>query len=312
MAAKRSRGHAGQRAEWANPALRDPRYSQSLERGLAVLCCFNPKRPVLGIADMADHLGIHRSTTHRYVTTLLQLGYLEQTSSRKYRLGLRVNDLGMAAVDSHGLRQPAYALPAELRQLDLGATAWDSRGLRRPAHIYLAELRQQTTYAVGLGIIDATDVLYMDRVPSCRYGQSEINLSLHTGSRTPVYCTSMGKLLLANLPPSKQRELITQLTLTRHGPHTLTSKKALRAELAEIIVAGFAMDDQELAADRYAIASPVRNNGAVIVAAVNLAAPSSMISLAELVYAHGTQLTATAEKISSRLGYQPDDPQRAS
>src|SRR6185437_7657204 len=59
---------------WSIPSLREPRYSQSLERGLAILSCFTPKRPVLGIADIADELGMSRSTTHRYVITLLALG----------------------------------------------------------------------------------------------------------------------------------------------------------------------------------------------------------------------------------------------
>ncbi len=62
-------------------------------------------RPVLGIADIADELGMSRSTTHRYVITLVALGYLEQGASRKYRLGLRVTDLGMSALNSTGLRR---------------------------------------------------------------------------------------------------------------------------------------------------------------------------------------------------------------
>ena len=81
-----------QEPAWSIPSLREPRYSQSLERGLAILSCFTPKRPVLGIADIADELGMSRSTTHRYVITLVALGYLEQGASRKYRLGLRVTD----------------------------------------------------------------------------------------------------------------------------------------------------------------------------------------------------------------------------
>jgi DNA-binding MarR family transcriptional regulator len=67
---------------WSVPSLREPRYSQSLERGLAILGCFSPERPVLGIADIADELGMSRSTTHRYVITLVALGYLEQGASR--------------------------------------------------------------------------------------------------------------------------------------------------------------------------------------------------------------------------------------
>ena len=66
-----------QEPAWSIPSLREPRYSQSLERGLAILSCFTPKRPVLGIADIADELGMSRSTTHRYVITLLALGYLD-------------------------------------------------------------------------------------------------------------------------------------------------------------------------------------------------------------------------------------------
>src|SRR5271167_1044545 len=92
-----------QEPAWSIPSLREPRYSQSLERGLAILGCFTPARPVLGIADIADELGMSRSTTHRYVVTLVALGYLEQDAQRKYRLGLRVTDLGMSALNSVGL-----------------------------------------------------------------------------------------------------------------------------------------------------------------------------------------------------------------
>jgi DNA-binding IclR family transcriptional regulator len=101
---------------WSIPSLREPRYSQSLERGLAILGCFTPERPVLGIADIADELGMSRSTTHRYVITLVALGYLEQGASRKYRLGLRVTDLGMSALNATGLREHAHPYLEELRQ----------------------------------------------------------------------------------------------------------------------------------------------------------------------------------------------------
>ena len=99
--------------EWTRvvPSLREPRYSQSLERGLAILACFTPERPVLGIADIADELGMSRSTTHRYVITLVALGYLEQGASRKYRLGLRVTDLGMSALNSTGSARALAPLP---------------------------------------------------------------------------------------------------------------------------------------------------------------------------------------------------------
>jgi IclR family transcriptional regulator, pca regulon regulatory protein len=273
----------GQEPAWSIPSLREPRYSQSLERGLAILGCFTPKRPVLGIADIADELGMSRSTTHRYVITLVALGYLEQGASRKYRLGLRVTDLGMSALNSTGLREHA--------------------------HPYLEELRQRTSYTTSLGVLDGSEVLYVDRVRSFRRGQAGGELNLHTGSRLPAYCTAVGKLLLAGLPDAEQKELIASLKLAKRGPNTITSKKALRAELEEIAAENFAVNDQELAPGLYAIAAPVRNEARDMVAAVNLAAPSTVISLEELVDALGPHLVSTADRISARLGYRRDDEQ---
>jgi len=274
---------AAQEPAWSIPSLREPRYSQSLERGLAILSCFTPKRPVLGIADIADELGMSRSTTHRYVITLLALGYLEQGASRKYRLGLRVTDLGMSALNSTGLRE--HAQP------------------------YLEELRQRTSYTVSLAVLDGPEVLYVDRARSFRRGHEQVGLDLRIGSRLPAYCTAMGKLLLANLPDADQRELLASMKLSKHGPNTIASKKALREELEEILDANFAVDDEELAKDLYSIAAPVRNEARQVVAAVDIAVPSSTITLGELVDALGPHLVTTADRISARLGYRRDDEQ---
>jgi IclR family pca regulon transcriptional regulator len=244
--------------DWqAVPTLREPRFSQSLERGLAILGSFTPEKPVLGIADIADELGMSRSTTHRYVITLLALGYLEQGASRKYRLGLRVTDLGMSALNSTELREHS-----------------------RP---YLEELRQRTSYTVNVAVLDGPEILYVDRARSFRRGQSQIDLGLSLGSRLPAHCTSMGKLLLAFLPQPEQRSLIGEMKLSRHGPNTITSKKVLRAELERVREVSFAVNDEELAPGLYSISSPVRSDAREVVAAVNMAAHSSMISLGELV-----------------------------
>ncbi len=272
-----------QEPAWSIPSLREPRYSQSLERGLAILSCFTPKRPVLGIADIADELGMSRSTTHRYVITLLALGYLEQGASRKYRLGLRVTDLGMSALNSTGLRE--HAQP------------------------YLEELRQRTSYSIGLAVLDGPEILYVDHARSFRRGPGQTGLDVRIGSRLPAYCTAMGKLLLANLPDGDQRELLGSLKLSKSGPNTITSKKALREELDEVLDANFAVDDEELAKDLYSIAAPVRNEARQVVAAVDIAVPSSSISLGELVDALGPHLVSTADRISARLGYRRDDEQ---
>jgi len=270
-----------QQPAWSVPSLREPRYSQSLERGLAILSCFTPTRPVLGIADIADHLGMSRSTTHRYVITLVALGYLEQGASRKYRLGLRVTDLGMSALNSTGLREHAYP--------------------------YLQELRERTSYTVALGVLDGPEILLINRARSFRRGPNGSELDLQAGSRLPAYCTSIGKLLLAHLPDRFQRELFTSMKLTRRGPNTITTKKALRDQLERVRAAGFAVDDEELAPGIYSISTPVRNEDREVVAAVSIAAHSSMISLDEMIEALGPHVVSTADNISARLGYRRDD-----
>jgi IclR family transcriptional regulator, pca regulon regulatory protein len=268
-------------APWALPILRGPRYSQSLERGLAILGCFTSENPVLGIADIAEELGMSRSTTHRYVTTLLALGYLEQGKSRKYRLGLRVTDLGMSALNSTGLREHV--------------------------HPFLEELRQRTGYTVGLAVLDGAEILYVDRARSWRRGQREVDIGLHPGSRMPAYCTAMGKVLLAYLPYEVQSELIAQLQLKRHSPSTIASKQALRAELEQVAEDGYAVNDQELKPGMHAIAVPVRDESREVAAAIGIAASPEAISLPELIDALSPHLIATADRISSRLGYRRDD-----
>jgi IclR family pca regulon transcriptional regulator len=269
---------------WSIPSLREPRYSQSLERGLAILSCFSPRRPILGIADIADELGMSRSTTHRYVITLVALGYLEQGASRKYRLGLRVTDLGMSA---------------------LGAT-----GLHEHAHPYLEELRQRTSYTVSIAVLEGTDVLYVDRVRSLRRGRTVREAELHPGSRLPAYCSAMGKVLLANVPAREQRELLASMKLARRGPNTITGKRALRKQLGAAREQGFAREDEELAGGMRAVAVPVRNEAGEVVAAVELSAHSVTISLADMVTALLPHVVSTADRISARLGYRRADEQR--
>jgi IclR family transcriptional regulator, pca regulon regulatory protein len=267
--------------DWTIPSLREPRYSQSLERGLAILACFTPDRPVLGIAEIADSLGMSRSTTHRYAITLVALGYLEQDASRKYRLGLHVTDLGMSALNSTSLRE--HAQP------------------------YLDELRRRTGYTINVAMLDGPEIVYIARSRSQRRAQQRIDLGLALGSRLPVYCTSMGKLLLAYLPDRERRELLSEIRLERRTPNTITSRRLLQIELDRIREDGFAVNDEELTSGLHSIAAPIRTDSREVVAAANMAAHSSMISLQDLIDHLGPHLIATADRISARLGYRRDD-----
>ena len=177
---------------WRIPDLSEPRYSQSLERGLAILECFTPELPVLGIADIADRLGMSRSTTHRYVTTLVALGYLKQGARRKYRLGLGVTALGMSALNGTDLREHAHA--------------------------DLAELPHRAGYTTSLAVLEGGEVVCVDRVQGLRRRHGVAGPDTKPGSRLPSYCTALGKVLLAYLPESELREALSGIELNLRAP----------------------------------------------------------------------------------------------
>jgi IclR family transcriptional regulator, pca regulon regulatory protein len=176
---------------------------------------------------------------------------------------------------------------------DLGMSALNSTGLREHSHPYLEELRQRTSYTVNLSVLDGADILYVDRARSFRRGQSKIDLGLYPGSRLPAYCTSMGKILLAYMPKDELRDRLADPKLAKRGPNTITGKTALREELEEVADAGFAVNDEELTPELYAIAVPIRDEAHEVVAAINMAVHSSMISL-------GSLLTRSARILSQR------------
>jgi IclR family pca regulon transcriptional regulator len=146
--------------------------------------------------------------------------------------------------------------------------------------------------------------VYIERCRSASAGQREIDLSLHVGSRLPAYCTSMGKVLLAHLPEGELDQAVGQIDFTRRGPNTITTADTLRKELVHIRCAGFALNDEELAYGLRSIAMPIRGGGGSVVAAVNLAAHRSMISLDDLVARLSPALRQTADGISGRLGWR--------
>jgi IclR family pca regulon transcriptional regulator len=253
--------------------------SQSLERGLAILSAFKAATPELGISELARGLGLTRSTSHRYVATLTRLGYLQQNPhTRKYRLGPRVVDLGLSAINSMELRE-----------------------ISAP---HLQQLSDETGHTVNMAILDGVDIVYIERCRSSQQGQREIDLNLHVGSRLPAYCTSMGKVLLAFLPDDEQRRLLGRIEFAERGPNTLTDRKALAAELARVGDAGLAVNNEELAYGLRSIATPVRGQNGEVVAAINVAVHRTAVSIGDLVEGLGPKLMRTASDISARIGYR--------
>jgi len=257
--------------------VREARYSRSLERGLAILACFTPERPLLGIAELAERLGMSRPTTHRYVSTLVSLGYLDQDASRKYRLALGAIDLGAA----------------------LNAT-----GLCKHARPHLEELSQRSGYTAAIAVLDGLEILLVDRVGGKHPGQSKPLQSVQAGRRLPAYCTSIGKVLLAYQPRGLREKLIAEMELLERSPRTITSKTALAAQLEDVQQEGLAIDDEELREGSCAIAAPVQEESGDVIAAVGLVACGGVIEADELADRFEGVVRATAERISRQIGWR--------
>jgi IclR family transcriptional regulator, pca regulon regulatory protein len=257
---------------------RDPQYSMSLERGLAILGCFSIGRPQWGITQLAEELGMSRPTAHRYAQTLVRRGYLVQGAGSRYQLTLKVSDLGLSTLYSTSLEVHA-----------------------RP---FLQDLRQQTGFAVSIVVLDGPEVLVLTRVRGELRGEQLLASGLPPRARRrPVYCTAAGKLLLAGLPGRPRRAHLTALTLAERAPNTITNKRAFVRELERVHEGNLAVAEEELALGVHEVAAPVRCDSREVVAAISVEAHSSMIPgrLADTV---GSQLIAAADRLSERLGFR--------
>jgi IclR family transcriptional regulator, pca regulon regulatory protein len=255
----------------------DPRFSLSVERGLAVLECFTPERPLLGVLEISNELGLSSSTTHRYIATLTRLGYLHRDAQRKYQLALAVTDLGMSTLGSINLAERA--------------------------RIPLEELRMRCPYTITVAVLDGVEVIYVESMRASGR-QSRYGLDLDAGTHLPVYCTAAGKLLVAYLPHKVQNALIDELVFSHKAPEVIKSKRMLRTQVRSIAQTGKAHSNQELGRDIYEIAVPIRNESNEVVAALSMAAHHSSVSLDSFIRQMMPHLGATASLISARLGYR--------
>jgi DNA-binding IclR family transcriptional regulator len=155
----------------AGTAQAGKRTSRSLVYGLTLLRQFTAEQPVRGIAELAEALDVSRPTAHRYASTCLELGYLEQAPLRRYRLTRRAAEPGLAMRRS---------LP-----------------LARRAEPVLRELRQRTGQTLSLATLDGGDVLYLQRLCGFTHGQYELEKGRGAGTRLPALRTAAGEALLA-------------------------------------------------------------------------------------------------------------------
>src|SRR5579864_1082596 len=203
-------------APW--PARPTRRFSGSVGKAFQILAVFSVQRPELTASQIATATGLDRSTTHRFLTTLVDIGALVQDSaSRQYRLGLP-------------LLNYAYVL---LNTIEI----------RRIALSHLHEVHRDVVIrgSLSLGIRDGSEVVVVERAygPLAPSGGSEI------GQRLPMHATATGLAILAFLAPGELEGILNSLELQVRTPRTVRTAAALAERLAKIRLRGYATSDEE-------------------------------------------------------------------
>jgi DNA-binding IclR family transcriptional regulator len=202
---------------------------------LAVLGAFTRERPALTLSDIARAVGVPLSTAHRLVGELLAWGGLERDDDGRYRVGLRVWELGALAPRGLGLREAA--LP------------------------FMEDLYEVTHENVQLAVRDDTELVFVERIA----GRDAVSVFTRVGGRFALPPTGVGLVLLA-FAPGEVQERVLAGPLQRHTPYTVTDPVQLRRVLAEVRRTGVAVSDRQVTTDAVSVAAPVIGRGGVVAA----------------------------------------------
>jgi IclR family pca regulon transcriptional regulator len=228
-------------------ALSDPDFMTSLARGLAVLRAFADSRKPQTIAQISQQTGIPRAAVRRCLHTLRQLGYVD------------------AELNNFSLRP---------KVLTLGYSYLSSTPLAVAAQPCLNEVSKVLGESSSLAVLEEGQVLYVARAATARV----MSVSLSAGSRLPAYCTSLGRILLAQLPEPELAAYLARTELLPRTEHTVTDPDALRALLAQVRRDGYAINNEELELGLRSIAVPVRGASGNVLAALNVGAQSARVA----------------------------------
>ncbi len=246
----------------------------SVQRALSILTVFSTSEPVMGVSQISRRLALPKTTVHRLLTILVAEGWMTRTSQGRYRLGLRVYEVGQQAVEGHGLRQ-------------IG-------------HEALERLHNATGETTHLAVLSGADVLYVDRLESPQL----MPLFLRLGRRASAHSTSSGKCLLA-YGSAKDVDAVIAAGLPRLAPRTITTPALFKQALAEVRKKGYALSIDESAPEVVSIGAPIFDRKGDCVAAVSVVGPSMRIPADS--YARTVKLVVKcAADISKALTKDPD------
>jgi DNA-binding IclR family transcriptional regulator len=216
-------------------------------------------------------MSLHKSTAHRSLIVLERTSMIERTPEGRFRLGLKLYELGNRAVE----------------QIDL----------RERVQPFFRRLAMEVGETVHLSVLQKTKVVYLDKVEPNR----RVCMTSKSGTSNPVYCTSMGKAMLAFLPADMREEILSKIKYTRFTTKTLCSREALLKSLERVKKRGFAIDDEEIEVGVRCVGAPIFDENRHPIAAVSVSGPASRITV-QSVPGIAERLIRCCNEISRTLG----------
>ena len=242
--------------------------SKSLQKALRILVYMGEQAPEAGVTELASDLGLTKATVHRLLNAMERFDLIERNEeSERYRLGLKLHQLGNRAVES--------------------------RTLRTEAHRLLVEMSRRSRETVSLATPAPGGVICLDRLDS---PHTIINICTPIGSMFPAHCTAAGKAILAYMADDEIQELVRRHGLKQFTPFTITQMPQLKENLRLIRQRGYAVDHQELERGLSGVAAPVLSAHERVIAAVGIAGPTLRFRGKEL-----AEKVALATEIGARL-----------
>lgn len=245
---------------------------KSLNKVVRILGCFSTSHRTLSLADICTRTGYPRSTTHRLLAAMREVGFIEQDHERDhYRLGLRLFEFGNVAL-------------ANLEIHREGRTIVDA-------------LHRLTGRTVHLAVFDGVSAVVIQRTEA--QGDGSIPASMVENS--PAYCTSVGKAILA-FQPKEVVQRVIDAGLKRYTETTITDPAALDKELALTRERGYAIDEGEHQPGLRCVGAPIRNQNGAVFAAISISSPAWQLPVSEIDDVNKVVIYH-ANLISQRLGY---------
>jgi IclR family transcriptional regulator, KDG regulon repressor len=245
----------------------------SLQRGLRLLQLFAQSERGLTAKQVTKLSGLPFSTVHRFLVNLETAGYLNCSGEGVYYLGVACFEVGQAAVG----------------QLDI----------RRLSLPYLQELNQQTRETIHLTVRHGLFAVYVEKLDS----PEQLRIHSRIGASVPLYCTAVGKVMLAFTPQEEREKLLRQLELKRLTPNTVSNMQELRTEIYRVQKNGYACDLEEHELHIRCIAAPIWDHTGGIHASLSITAPMVRMPVSRLRQL-APMIQQAGLRISRELGYQ--------